>query len=63
MKKQNLKKFLLNRDCLTLAAKLGVTTATIYNWRAGRAVPTPAVAKKLIMVSGGQLDYNSIYRG
>lgn len=60
--KLNLKKFIATQDKLKLAASLGVTYMTILNWSKGKILPEPNHAKKLVKLSRGKLDFNSIYR-
>lgn len=41
---------------------LRVTQMTVYDWLSGRVQPTPARARALEILSGGQISLDAIYR-
>lgn len=44
-----------------LANDLGVTRQAAYLWEKGQNFPTPLLAYKIIKLSNGLVDFNSIY--
>lgn len=47
-------------DCA--ATLLDETPRAVGSWRTGERVPKPQTAKKIIQVTKGRVDYNSIYQ-
>ena len=44
-----------------VAYETGTPASTVRSWRIEQAKPRPETAKKLIRLSGGQLDWEGIY--
>lgn len=44
-----------------MAQRLGVSRRAVQSWRLGDRTPRPNMARRIIEVSEGKLDYSGIY--
>jgi|TARA_B100000886_G_C20425372_1_gene493695 DNA-binding transcriptional regulator YiaG len=56
-----LREFIKKRGELPIANDLGVSIDTVRSWRYGNREPRPKVAKKLIILSDQNLNWEDIY--
>lgn len=56
-----LQDYIAHKGVATVAKELGCDTQTVYYWKDLKTAPRPAVASKLIELSGGLLSFESIY--
>lgn len=56
-----LREFIKKRGEMPIAKELGVSIDTVRSWRYGNREPRPKVAKKLIILSNDNLNWEDIY--
>lgn len=61
MRKKSIADFISDYGTSKLAKDLGLHWQTVYYWSTGHSAPAPPMALKLILLSKGQLDFNSIF--
>jgi DNA-binding XRE family transcriptional regulator len=60
-KKLQLTNFIDAYGLVKLANDLGITRQAVMHWHVGTHAPTPIIAYKIIQLSNGLVDFNSIY--
>ena len=50
-----------NSSVAELAEQTGVTVQAISQYRSGKRIPRPRIARRIVEASGGKISYEDIY--
>lgn len=60
--KTSLPEYIARVGDVAAANLFGVKRRTVESWRRGERVPRPSQANKIVRLTGGEVDFSSIYR-
>lgn len=56
-----IKDYLSKKSPVDFASTIGITAAALSQYKSGRRIPRPSIARRIVEATGGQVTYEDLY--